>query len=690
MYILEVKGLGVSFCSGEREFWALKDVNLAFPETGLVAIKGKSGSGKSTLLNVLSGLLKPTRGKILLKGKRIDKLRKKDRDLFRRYHIATVFQHYNLVSGLSVYANVLLPLEIKGKRLGKAKRQVEAILRKFGLWDLRSRKVDTLSGGERQRVAICRCLITEPRIVFADEPTGALDLANGRLVMEMLKSVAKNHLVILVSHNEELIDEYAERTITLADGRIVEDTAEKVDEYKGSLEGGYARGGFWCSPFIRKNLVQNGWKNILTLASGLVGFCSLLICLGYFHGSPLSLKDERSKTLEFQTASISEKTYVEIPNSPLALVQQSRPTKETIVDALGDLGGYSIQPDLTYFLPQYLAFELAGEDSDPCSFLPVYDITLEEGNKRLLTTGEAPSANTLAECLVNEEFLSTYGEDSLGKDVSITYETTIQEGEVTEKVKLSLTMKISGAVDEFSFLNTPKIYYSYQALKEILFNVDLPSISLSRGEDTNVISFLNSASSDSSEANYAYLLFIHDFDEVDRLFELIGEYEDSTTLVITSSAYDVAKSFEDLSSAFSLCLLLFVGIAFFGVFAILAMASYSSITTRKKEIAILRTLGAGEGQLRLTFLAEALIVGIVSMLGALALSPLVSNFLNGFLESQFGLSKLVRIPYFSFLGSSVGLVLSLLALALLVAVVSTFIPLRVISKISIAEELRDE
>ena len=207
---------------------ALDNVSLDFGDKGLVFLLGKSGSGKSTLLNLLGGIDSATDGEIIVKGRSSATFSASDFDSYRNTYVGFVFQEYNLIPDYTVGANVGLALELQGKTADK--KQVDTILRRVGLVDDNDvtfyyRMTNELSGGQKQRVAIARALIKDPQIILADEPTGGLDSKTGTQLYEILKDLAKDKLVIVVTHDRESAEKYGGRIIELADGEIINDTA---------------------------------------------------------------------------------------------------------------------------------------------------------------------------------------------------------------------------------------------------------------------------------------------------------------------------------------------------------------------------------------------------------------------------------------------------------------------------------
>ena len=203
---------------------ALDGVTLQFPETGMVFLLGKSGSGKSTLLNVCGGIDAPTSGEIIVKGRSSKDFSQADFDSYRNTFIGFIFQEYNILNEFSVEDNIALALELQGK--SKDKKAIKALLEEVDLQGFAKRKPNTLSGGQKQRIAIARALIKSPEIIMADEPTGALDSNTGKQVLETLKKLSKNKLVIIVSHDREFAELYGDRIIELKDGKVISDVTK--------------------------------------------------------------------------------------------------------------------------------------------------------------------------------------------------------------------------------------------------------------------------------------------------------------------------------------------------------------------------------------------------------------------------------------------------------------------------------
>ena len=222
--MLQLKEIRKKYVTGELEQIALNGVSLNLRESELVAILGPSGSGKSTLLNVIGGLDQYDSGDLIIDGISTKEYKSRDWDSYRNHTVGFVFQSYNLIPHQTVLANVELALTISGVPRKERKKRAVRALEEVGLGNQLHKKPSQMSGGQMQRVAIARALVNNPSILLADEPTGALDSETSVQVMELLKQVSKDRLVVMVTHNPELAERYADRIVRVKDGRIVDDT----------------------------------------------------------------------------------------------------------------------------------------------------------------------------------------------------------------------------------------------------------------------------------------------------------------------------------------------------------------------------------------------------------------------------------------------------------------------------------
>ena len=222
--MIEIKNIVKNYITGDTTVNALKDVSLAFRENEFVSILGQSGCGKTTLLNILGGLDRYDSGDLLVNNISTKEFKDKDWDAYRNHYVGFVFQSYNLIMHLSVVENVELALTIAGLSRKERREKAIAALKQVGLESQINKKPNQLSGGQMQRVSIARAIVNNPEIILADEPTGALDSETSVQVMDILKEISKDHLVIMVTHNKELAEKYSTRIINLFDGEVCGDS----------------------------------------------------------------------------------------------------------------------------------------------------------------------------------------------------------------------------------------------------------------------------------------------------------------------------------------------------------------------------------------------------------------------------------------------------------------------------------
>jgi putative ABC transport system permease protein len=312
--VLQIKQICKQYKTGDLVQKALDGVNLNLRDNEFVAILGPSGSGKTTLLNVIGGLDRYDSGDLIINGISTKKYKDRDWDSYRNHTIGFVFQSYNLIPHLSLLANVELALTISGVSGGERHRRAKEALEKVGLGNQIHKKPNQLSGGQMQRVAIARALVNNPDILLADEPTGALDTGTSEQVMELLKEVAKDRLVVMVTHNPELAEAYATRIVRLRDGKIIDDTlpydveGEELTppEHKNM---GKAKMSFLTSLTLSfNNLRTKKGRTILTSFAGSIGIIGIALILALSSGVNNYISDIQKDTMTSYPITISSET----------------------------------------------------------------------------------------------------------------------------------------------------------------------------------------------------------------------------------------------------------------------------------------------------------------------------------------------------------------------------------------------
>ena len=290
---------------------ALRGVSIEFRPSEFVAILGQSGCGKTTLLNIIGGLDRYTSGDLIIRGRSTKNFKSRDWDSYRNHSVGFVFQSYNLIPHQSVLANVELALTLSGVKKAERRRRAKEALEKVGLGDQLHKKPNQMSGGQMQRVAIARALVNDPEILLADEPTGALDSETSVQVMEILKEISRERLVIMVTHNPELADAYATRTVRLLDGKIIADS----DPYDGKeqiappkKEKRASMSVLTAFSLSLSNLMTKKGRAIMTAFAGSIGIIGIALILSLSTGINNYITDIERDTLSSYPVTLQEQT----------------------------------------------------------------------------------------------------------------------------------------------------------------------------------------------------------------------------------------------------------------------------------------------------------------------------------------------------------------------------------------------
>ena len=299
--MLQLKNISKTYIAGDMRTEALKGVDLEFRKNDFVSILGPSGCGKTTMLNIIGGLDRYTSGDLVINGVSTKEYKDVDWDIYRNKSIGFVFQSYNLISHQTVFANVELALTLAGTSHAERRRRVTEVLEKVGLGDQLHKKPTQLSGGQMQRVAIARALVNNPDILLADEPTGALDSGTSVQIMEILEEIAKDRLVIMVTHNSEIAEKYSTRIIKLLDGQVVSDSNPFSSEMKAGRRTGKRKKISMSFPTALalsfKNLMTKKTRTILTAFAGSIGIIGIALILSLSSGMQNYVNDLERDTL---------------------------------------------------------------------------------------------------------------------------------------------------------------------------------------------------------------------------------------------------------------------------------------------------------------------------------------------------------------------------------------------------------
>ena len=309
--MLQLQHISKVYHTANQEFHALKDISIRFRENEFVSILGQSGSGKTTLLNIIGGLDQYTSGDLLIQGKSTKQFKDRDWDSYRNHTIGFVFQSYNLIGHQTALSNVEIAMTLSGVSKAERKKRAIEALERVGLKDHLYKKPNQMSGGQMQRIAIARALVNNPKVVLADEPTGALDSETSVQIMELLKDIAKERLVIMVTHNPKLAQTYSTRIVQVLDGNILSDSNpyEPTEESKqGDIQFTKTKMSFMTALALSfNNLLTKKGRTFLTAFAGSIGIIGIALILALSNGVSGYVKKTQEDTLVSLPLTISEK-----------------------------------------------------------------------------------------------------------------------------------------------------------------------------------------------------------------------------------------------------------------------------------------------------------------------------------------------------------------------------------------------
>ena len=310
--MLKLKNIKKTYVSGDEKVEALKGINIEFRKSEFVSILGQSGCGKTTLLNIIGGLDRYTSGDLIINGKSTKDFKDRDWDAYRNYSVGFVFQSYNLIGHQTVLSNVELALTISGVSRKERKQRAIKALEEVGLKEQIHKKPNQLSGGQMQRVAIARALVNNPDIILADEPTGALDTKTSVQVMEILKKISKDKLIIMFTHNPELAEKYSSRIIKILDGKITDDSDpiehQKEEKNEDTKKRRTSMKFLTALRLSLNNLMTKKGRTILTSFAGSIGIIGIALILAISTGVQNYINKVEEDTLSSYPITIEKST----------------------------------------------------------------------------------------------------------------------------------------------------------------------------------------------------------------------------------------------------------------------------------------------------------------------------------------------------------------------------------------------
>ena len=696
MALFELNNVSRYYLVDKKKKYVLKDICLSFPHTGFISILGKSGCGKSTLLNLIGKIDDPSEGTIYFNNENISKYKEKKLSEYHSQAISFIFQHYHLLDNQTALYNIMLPALISGKSYQEAEKNAYKLLDSFSINKaIIHKKCKDLSGGERERIAILRSLINKPKVILADEPTGALDKNNAVLVMETLKEYSKKALVIMVTHNQELATLYSDRIIYMQDGKAIKD--ERIKDNNNKIDKVYITKQKpnlnYLNKIISSNFVKRFKRNIFSISSLTIGLVSSLLIFGFNNGKDRSIEQSMKKQFGYGVTTINKENKITTNDSPITLIQTMRPNKEEIEELRYTCNDFHICYSYDALISSMPEIYFNDEQIEDISYLPIYSYIDESTNHNLLIKGEIPNFDTLNKAVINKKAYELLNKkfkyDSLNSYIRIkdnhqySYMTSDTANPyITDYFVFDRLVQIVGVVDEITFLNTPKIYYSYLAMDQYMDETLLNNLSAYQDEISWKQRVIDAPDNDAI-TSYTCRMFLKDINDLSKIKTTkLDDY------VINSNALTVEETLFSLLDAASMGMEVFLVIALVGVTMIVGIISFASYSEDIKESAILLCLGAKRDDVALIYVIESMLLGIIGVLLSFVIAILLTKPINLLIENFTSLVNIISVPFLVFHGHTLLLPFLIIVVTMMVCFLATYIPIGLGRKISLKEELK--
>lgn len=617
--MLELKNICKKY---DRE--VLKKIKLKFGNKGFICLVGESGSGKTTLLNIIGGLEQPDSGKVIFNGNNIKNI---DSSFYSNQLVSFINQNYNLIDKYTVLENILLPIELRRIR---SPCNVDNILKMLGIYSLKNKKVISLSGGEKQRVAIARCIVQNTRVILADEPTGALDSENAYGVMRILKNLSKQKLVIVVTHNMELANSFADDIIKINDGKICSKlkVINKNKYFKIKCNRKIKLSFIKLVKYAIKNLNNKLLRNILTILAFTIGLLSL--------GIVLSIKTGFNKELD----SLNKSSFFNYP-----LVISKNNYVDDFSNKVENKNGVNVKKGsfVTNEIDDKLISLVNNIDKKYVNGITYYrDIDYEFKSISYVN----PS---------NNYFYLVSGRMPKNKnEVMILYD---EEDSISDKLYNYLDVSNNGLINNIFKVNDKELIITgivksnndyFKSLSGILYSNDLFD-----NEITDIYIYANNLNSKN------------------KIKDLLKDYE------IFDNAEEVVNLTKKMVDGISLVLILFSVISLIVSMIMIFVISYISVMERNKDIGIYKSIGFRNKDIKNLFIVENLIIGMCSFYLTMIFILLVSNVINKFVYSYINFEHIMSLDILN--------IILLFFLSLILCYVASFIPAKIASNKKIVD-----
>ena len=706
--MLRIENVSKYYKYGKNRKVILDKVNISLGRSGMVAIIGASGSGKSTLLNIIAGSLRSDEGKVIVGDKDIQKLGEKEINYYRNKVVGYIYQDYNLIEYMSVYDNVRIGYSDNNRDY------VLALLKQLDIYDKRDTLVMKLSGGEKQRVAIARAMINNPRILLCDEPTGALDSQNGIMVMEILKKISENRLVIVVSHDKDLVSRYANEIINISDGVVMQDKKGNTSNDKDDKI-------IYKRVRMRKlrkialrHLFSNKKRTIMTMSAISLGIISMMMILCMGNNFNKEMNNLEKEIVGVYPIIIRNGEYIEENTDIKKEEGKIYPSNENIY--------------VNKITEEYLDYLNSNIGSDKI----IYNYFF---NKPIISDKYKVLDSSVMRIIPDSKYIEDNYKIIIGNNVRDKYDILLKvdkDGNVNKKIIDALEISLGSEYEsiigrQIKFINND-IYYKkgegYYYINndyEEMFNdseINLTIVGIiQEEEDNNSGSFIyydkmvqdevRMANKNSQilidemngddnvlgididkEEMVGYLggsstpneieIYSDNISDKDKIINVLKEYNNSHDKIIYEDVMaSNIKIVRDFISIISGVLIIFSGISLIVSLIMISILTSIRVLERKKEIGILRSIGASKRNIKMIFNYENGLIGLGASIGGIIILNLLVKPINTLIYNLTKLDNLLVIDY--------RIVFLVMVINILIVVIAGSSPSRKASKLDITK-----